>query len=59
MRAQESETATEPPAADAKTFTLEAVRGSLTNGIVSGPFLEYAFRTERCTLTVTINANGT
>ena len=45
--------------ADAKTFRLEAVRGSLTNGIVSGPFLEYAFRTESCTITVTINADGT
>ena len=33
-------------AADAKSFRLEAVRGSLTNGIVSQPFLEYAFRTE-------------
>jgi len=44
---------------DAKRFSLEAVRGSLTNGIVSGPFLEYAFRTERYTITVTINADGT
>jgi hypothetical protein len=44
---------------DAKKFTLEAVRGSLTNGIVSGPFLEYAFRTERYTITVAINADGT
>jgi hypothetical protein len=33
-------------APDAKSFTLEAVRGSLTNGIVSNPFLEQAFRTE-------------
>lgn len=41
-------------AAEAKTFQLEAVRGSLTNGILSGPFLEYAFRTESCTLTVTV-----
>jgi hypothetical protein len=45
--------------ADAKTFTLEAIRGSLTNGIVSGPFLEYAFRTDRYTITVTINDDGT
>jgi hypothetical protein len=44
---------------DAKKFTLEAVRGSMTNGIASGPFLEYAFRTERYTITVTINADGT
>ena len=46
-------------APDATSFRLEAVRGSLTNGIVSGPFLEYAFRTERCTITVTINADAT
>lgn len=46
-------------AADAKSFRLEAVRGSLTNGIISGPFLEHAFRTERCTMSVTINADGT
>ena len=46
-------------AADAKTFQLQAKRGSLTNGIISGPFLEYAFRTESCTITVTINADGT
>ncbi|MGE0802404.1 MAG: FABP family protein [Lautropia sp.] len=46
-------------AADAKTFRLEAVRGSLTNGIVSNPFLEYAFRTERYDITVTIDDDGT
>ena len=46
-------------ARDAKSFRLEAIRGSLTNGIVSGPFLEYAFRTESCTIAVTINADGT
>jgi hypothetical protein len=34
---------------DATSFALEAVRGSLTNGIVSYPFLEQAFRTDRCT----------
>jgi len=51
--------ATGRAAHDAKKFTLEAVRGSLTNGIVSGPFLEYAFRTDRYTITVTINDNGT
>jgi hypothetical protein len=44
---------------DAKSFTLQAVRGSLTNGIVSVPFLEYAFRTDSCTITVTHNADGT
>jgi len=46
-------------AADARTFRLEAVRGSLTNGISSNPFLEYAFRTESYTITVTINDDGT
>ena len=45
--------------ADAKTFRLHAVRGSMTNGIVSNPFLEYAFRTESYTITVSINADGT
>ena len=46
-------------APNAKTFTLEAVRGSMTNGISSNPFLEYAFRTDRYTITVTIHDNGT
>ncbi len=46
-------------APDAKSFTLEAVRGSLTNGIVSNPFLEHAFRTERYTIKVDIHADGT
>ena len=46
-------------AADAKSFTLEAVRGSLTNGIVSNPFLEEAFRTDRYTIKVEIHADGT
>ena len=46
-------------AADAKSFTLQALRGSLTNGIVSVPFLEHAFRTDSCTITVTVNADGT
>jgi hypothetical protein len=45
--------------ADAKSFRLEANRGSLTNGIISGAFLEYAFRTQSCTVTVTINPDGT
>ena len=44
---------------DAKTFTLQAVRGSETNGISSNPFLEYAFKTESYTITVTINDDGT
>ncbi|MGZ5036465.1 MAG: FABP family protein [Usitatibacter sp.] len=46
-------------AAGAKTFRLQAIRGSTTNGIVSNPFLEYAFRTESYTVTVTIHADGT
>ena len=46
-------------AADAKAFRLQAVRGSTVNGIVSNPFLEYGFRTESYTITVTINADGT
>lgn len=45
--------------ADAKSFRLEAVRGSTVNGISSNPFLEYAFRTERYAITVTIHADGT
>jgi hypothetical protein len=45
--------------ADAKTFTLRAQRGSMTNGIVSNPFLEYAFRTESYTITVTVHDDGT
>jgi hypothetical protein len=44
---------------DAKSFTLTAVRGSLTNGIVSNPFLEQAFRTDQYTITVDIHADGT
>lgn len=46
-------------AANAKTFRLEAVRGSETNGIVSNPFLEHAFKTIRFTIEVTIHPDGT
>lgn len=45
--------------ADAKSFRLEAVRGSTVNGISSNPFLEYAFRTDRYTITITVHADGT
>jgi hypothetical protein len=45
--------------ANAKSFRLEAVRGSTVNGISSNPFLEYAFRTDRYTITVTIHDDGT
>ena len=44
---------------DAKSFRVEAVRGSLTNGIVSNPFLEQAFRTDIFSMEVTVNADGT
>ena len=44
---------------DAKSFRVEAIRGSLTNGIVSNPFLEQAFRTDLFTMEVTVNADGT
>jgi hypothetical protein len=46
-------------AADAKTFRLEAVRGSTVNGICSNPFLEQAFRTDRYVVEVTVNDDGT
>jgi hypothetical protein len=46
-------------AADAKAFRLEAIRGSETNGIVSNPFLEHAFKTTRFTIDVTIHPDGT
>ena len=46
-------------ARDAKSFTLEAVRGSLTHGIVSNPFLEQAFRTDRFTMKVDVHEDGT
>ena len=45
--------------ADAKQFRLEAVRGSETNGIVSNPFIEHAFKTIRFSIEVTIGADGT
>lgn len=45
--------------ADAKSFRLEAIRGSVTNGIVSNPFLEYAFKTVSYTITVSIHPDGT
>lgn len=45
--------------ADARSFHLEAVRGSMTNGISSNPFLEYAFRTERYDIDITIHGDGT
>ena len=44
---------------DAKSFTLTAERGSLTSGIISNPFLEQAFRTDRYTIKVDIHEDGT
>lgn len=44
---------------NAKSFTVEAVRGSLTNGIISGPFLEKAFKTTGFSQTVTFHDDGT
>ncbi len=46
-------------AADAKSFTLTATRGSTDYGICSNPFLEQNFRTDSFTLTVTIHDDGT
>ena len=45
--------------AEAKTFTLKAKRGSLTNGIISNPFLEQNFTTDSYEITVNINDDGT
>lgn len=45
-------------APDARTFRLEAVRGSETNGIISNPFLEYAFKTTSYTIDVSIHDDG-
>jgi len=46
-------------ARDAVGFELTASRGSLTNGICSNPFLEYAFETIEYWIRVTINEDGT
>jgi hypothetical protein len=45
--------------ADAKSFEVRAERGSTTNGICSGPFLDEAFRTDSFMIRVTVNADGT
>ena len=44
--------------ADARRFELTAKRGLLTNGIVSNPFLEDAFRTVAYRIAVTLNDDG-
>ncbi|HEY1691675.1 MAG TPA: heme-binding beta-barrel domain-containing protein [Polyangiaceae bacterium] len=51
--------ATGHAAPGAKTFRLEAVRGSESNGIVSNPFLERAFKTLEVTIEVTLHPDGT
>lgn len=46
-------------AADARRFTVKAVLGSPTAGIVSAPFLHQNFRTLEYQITVTVNGDGT
>ncbi len=46
-------------AADAKSFELVAKQGSPSYGILSTPFLEYAFRTVEFRIKVEIKADGT
>jgi len=46
-------------APDATTFRLEAVRESATQGIVSNPFLEHAFKTTHFSIEVTVHGDGT
>jgi hypothetical protein len=43
---------------DAKSFTVNAARGSTDYGICSNPFLETNFRTDSFTITVTIHDDG-
>ena len=45
--------------AGAKTFEVRAERGSTTNGICSGPFLDEAFRTDSFLMRVTLGDDGT
>jgi hypothetical protein len=45
-------------AADAKSFTLSAERGSTAYGICSNPYLEENFRTDSFTITVTVHDDG-
>lgn len=51
--------ATGRAAATDRSFTVTAARGSTTNGICSGPFLEENFRTDAVSMTVTVNGDGT
>jgi hypothetical protein len=50
--------ATGHAAVDASSFRLEAIRGSPTNGILSSPFLDHAFKTLSYAITVSIHADG-
>ena len=45
-------------AADARSFEIGSERGSLTTGIVSGPFLEQNFQTTGFHMQVTVNDDG-
>lgn len=45
-------------APDARKFALKAERGSEMMGILSNPFLEFAFKTTNFEITVTINVDG-
>jgi hypothetical protein len=44
---------------DATEFELKATRGSTTDGICSGPFLDHAFRTVEFRIKVTVHPGGT
>lgn len=46
-------------APDADRISVRAERGSTSYGISSTDFLEWAFRTDSCTLEITFNTNGT
>jgi len=54
----QSALATGKAGADAAQFEVSAVRGSLVNGILSNPFLEYAYRTDSYRLVVSIHPEG-
>lgn len=47
-----------PAAPDATRFELTARRGSTSFGICSGPFLEYAYRTDSYRIAVTVHEDG-
>jgi hypothetical protein len=45
--------------ADAKEFSLHARQGDAHYGILSAPFLEYAFKTVEFNIKITLNSDGT